>query len=76
MDSTLLVQTSSVETVDKETQSKEHEVKGVKDEEEEEKRELRDMIAIEHVINDMTNNHACEYLNINVKAVSNSKLNI
>ena len=76
MDSTLLVQTSSVETVDKETQSKEHDVKSVKDEEEEEKRELRDMIAIEHVINDMTNNHTCEYLNINVKALSNGKLNI
>ena len=51
-------------------------MKSVKDEEEEEKRELRDMIAIEHVINDMTNNHTCEYLNINVKALSNGKLNI
>ena len=49
---------------------------GVKNEEEKEKRDSRDMIAIEHVINDMTNNHACEYLKINVKAVSNSKLNI
>ena len=48
----------------------------VKNEEEKDKRDSRDMIAIEHVINDITNNYACEYLNTNVKAVSNSKLNI
>ena len=49
---------------------------GVKNEEEKEKRDSRDMIAIEHVINDITNNYACEYLNTNVEAVSNSEPNI
>ena len=45
---------------------------------EEEKKEgdSRDMIAIEHVINDTSDNYACEDLNTNVKAVPNGKLNI
>ena len=45
---------------------------------EEEKKEgdSRDMIAIEHVINDTSDNYACEDLNTIVKAVPNGKLNI
>ena len=74
MDSTLLVQTSPTERVDKETQS--NEVIGNNNEEETEKGDSRDMIAIEHVINDITDNYACERLEYNDKAVSNSKLNI
>ena len=75
LDSKLLEKTSSVETVDRETQTKEHGVNSVKDEEEE-KKELRDMIEIEHVIVYMINNHTCEYFNIDVKASFNGKLNI
>ena len=67
MDSTLLVQTSPTERVDKETQSKEHEVIGNKNEEEKEEGDSRDMIAIEHVINDITDNYECEDLNTMLK---------
>ena len=40
---------------------------GNNNEEEKEKGDSRDMIAIEHVINDITDNYACEDLNTMLK---------